>query len=185
LIGFFGSFYSYEGLDLLIDAISLVRRKYNRVALVLLGSGPEDKALKSQVARLGLGADVAFIGRVAHEQIAAFYQHMDLFVFPRRKMRLTDIVTPLKPLEAMAAGALVLASDVGGHRELIDDGRTGILYRSGELCALINGISNVIDHPADFDAVRSAGHDFVHRERTWPRVARAYVDVYKHLSNSL
>ena len=54
-----------------------------------------------------------------------------MLVYPRLSMRLTELVTPLKPLEAMAQGRLVLASDVGGHRELIRDGETGTLFKAG------------------------------------------------------
>jgi glycogen synthase len=181
VIGFFGSFYSYEGLDLLVDAIAALKPTHGDVALMLLGSGPEDSALRSRVAQLGLDHDVVFLGRVPHEQVAAFYRHIHTFVFPRRRMRLTEIVTPLKPLEAMAAGALVIASDVGGHRELVDGGTTGVLCRADDVGALVDAIKHVLDHPERYDAMREAGRRFVHSQRTWPVVAKGYLPVYETL----
>ncbi len=181
VIGFFGSFYSYEGLDLLISAVATLNRTHPDIALMLLGSGPEDDSLRSQAKRLGIGDHVTFLGRVPHERIAAFYRHIDVFVFPRRPMRLTDLVTPLKPLEAMAAGALVIASDVGGHRELIDDGVTGLLFPAGDVGALVATLQCVLDRPEAYRDVRDAGRENVHAVRTWPEVARRYLPVYESL----
>ena len=182
VIGFFGSFYSYEGLDLLVNAIATLKRTHDDVALMLLGSGPEDASLRSQVERLGVSGDVTFLGRVPHEDVAAFYRHIDMFVFPRRRMRLTEIVTPLKPLEAMAAGALVIASDVGGHRELIEDGVTGLLFPADDIGALVALLRRVLDQPECFRALREGGSRYVHAERTWPQVAKGYLPVYRSLT---
>jgi len=181
VIGFFGSFYSYEGLDLLVSAIAALKRTHYDVALMLLGSGPDDASLRRQAEQLGVGRDVTFLGRIPHEQVAAFYRHIDMFVFPRRRMRLTEIVTPLKPLEAMAAGALVIASDVGGHRELIDDGATGVLFRADDVDALVEVIKRAFDQPERYQAMRESGRRYVHRERTWPQVAKGYLPVYESL----
>ena len=181
VIGFFGSFYSYEGLDLLVNAVAALKRTHGDVALLLLGSGPEDASLRSQVEELGVARDVTFLGRVPHEQVASFYRHIDMFVFPRRRMRLTEIVTPLKPLEAMAAGALVIASDVGGHRELIDDGATGILFPADDVDALVDVLERVLDQPGQYREMRENGRRYVHAERTWPQVAKGYLPVYQSL----
>ncbi len=182
VIGFFGSFYSYEGLDLLVDAMSQLKRSHPELALLLLGSGPEDARLRGQVERLGLAADVTFLGRVPHEEIAAYYRHIDVFVFPRRRMRLTEVVTPLKPLEAMAAGALVIASDVGGHTELIEDGATGVLFGADDRSALVEALQGVLDHPGAYTAMREAGRRDVRTRRTWPQAAKRYLPVYEALA---
>lgn len=184
VIGFFGSFYSYEGLDLLIEALAKLKQTHGDVALMLLGSGPEDASLRAQVEDLGVAADVTFLGRVPHEQIAAFYRHIDIFVFPRRRMRLTDIVTPLKPLEAMAAGSLVIASDVGGHCELVDAGVTGMLFPADDAAALVAALKHALDQPDQYRAMRNAGRRYVHTQRTWPQVARGYRSVYESLSRT-
>jgi glycosyltransferase involved in cell wall biosynthesis len=94
-------------------------------------------------------------------------------------MRLTDLVTPLKPLEAMAQGKLLVASDVGGHRELIRDGETGVLFQAGDARALATAIERVLSSPDDGERIRRAGRAFVESERTWARSAANYRTVYR------
>ena len=125
ILGFLGSFYGYEGIDLMIAAMPHVLKENPAVRLLLVGGGLQEDALKQQVKVLGLQDKVIFTGRVPHNEVGKFYSLVDLLVYPRKNMRLTDLVTPLKPLEAMAQGKLVLASDVGGHKELITDNENG------------------------------------------------------------
>src|SRR5690606_7448572 len=106
VLGFIGSFYGYEGLDLLLDAMPQVLAKLPDARLLLVGGGPQQAALASQAARLGIGDRVIFTGRVPHERVPAYSSLVDVFVFPRKSMRLTELVTPLKPLEAMAQGKI-------------------------------------------------------------------------------
>ena len=129
VLGFIGSFYGYEGIDLAIAAMPALRRRHPGVQLLLVGGGPREQSLRDQAREMGLDdGTVVFAGRVPHELVPTYYGLMDVLVYPRRSMRLTELVTPLKPLEAMAQRRLVAASDIGGHRELIDDGRTGVLF---------------------------------------------------------
>ena len=126
VLGFIGSFYDYEGLDILIRSMNSIIARVPNACLLLVGGGPEDEALKSLTEKKMLGDRIIFTGRVPHDKVQDYYNLVDIFVYPRKKMRLTDLVTPLKPLEAMAQHKLVAASDIGGHRELIEDGKTGI-----------------------------------------------------------
>lgn len=132
LIGFIGSFYAYEGLDILLRAVPLMLAKQPDLRVLLVGGGPQDAQLKQLAAELNIADKVVFTGRVPHEQVQQYYDLLDVMVYPRLSMRLTELVTPLKPLEAMAQGRLLAASDVGGHLELIEDGKTGVLFRAGD-----------------------------------------------------
>ena len=114
VIGFIGSFYRYEGLDLLIEAMARLVEMRPDVVLLLVGGGEMEAALKTQVERLHLGGRVIMPGRIAHERIPGIYALVDILVYPRYRMRLTELVTPLKPLEAMAMGKALVASDVVG-----------------------------------------------------------------------
>jgi len=183
VIGFFGSFYSYEGIDLLLDAVAGLMNRHPRILLLLLGAGPEDEALRARACELGIRNHVHFAGRVPHARVAAFYRRVDTFVFPRRSLRLTEIVTPLKPLEAMAAGALVVASDVGGHRELVEHGRTGLLFEAGNRDDLISVLDDALTRPDSVAAIREAAREHVTIHRTWPKVAAGYTPVYEALMN--
>jgi PEP-CTERM/exosortase A-associated glycosyltransferase len=177
VLGFAGSFYAYEGLDLLLDALALLPGQ--NVKLLLLGGGPQEGALREQAQRLGLGERVLWTGRVPHADVQRHYNLMDVLVYPRRSMRLTELVTPLKPLEAMAQGKVVLASDVGGHRELIRPGETGFLFPPGDAAALAAALRAVLERREAWPAVRAAGRRFVEQERTWRLSVRRYAEVYR------
>jgi PEP-CTERM/exosortase A-associated glycosyltransferase len=128
VIGFIGSFYAYEGLALLLDALPHMLERRPALRVLLVGGGPQESALKAQAASLGVSGQVVFVGRVPHAEVNRYYDLVDVLCYPRLPMRLTELVTPLKPLEAMAKGKVILASDVGGHRELIEEGENGFLF---------------------------------------------------------
>ena len=178
VIGFAGSFYGYEGLDLLLDAAALLVPVWPQLRVLLVGGGPQEQALRAQAMHLGLTERVVFTGRVAHAEVQRYYELIDVLAYPRQSMRLTEIVTPLKPLEAMAQGRMFVASDVGGHRELIRDGETGHLFPAGDVSALASAISRVLNSRAGWDAIRLRARRFVETERTWGRSVARYADVY-------
>jgi glycogen synthase len=182
VLGFIGSFYSYEGLDLLIEALPAIRSQHPAAMLLLVGGGPMTGALRELVAARGLGHAVRFAGRVPHEQVHRYYDLVDFLVLPRRRMRLTELVTPLKPVEAMAEGRLVIASDVGGHRELIEDGVTGFLFAADDVPALVRRVIEVIGAEPAHPRMREAARRFVAAERVWPVSAAQYKPVYARLA---
>ena len=181
VLGYFGSFYGYEGLDLLVRALPLMLRRHPGVRLVLAGGGPAESGIRAVAAECGVTARIRFAGRVDGEGLARCYAEVDALVFPRRQSRLTELVTPLKPLEAMARGRAVLASDVGGHRELVTDGVTGRLFRPDDPDAIARAVVGLFADPGLLRAVAGAGQAFVARERTWASVAARYGDVYDRL----
>jgi len=178
VIGFIGSFYAYEGLDLLIGALPLVLREIPEARVLLVGGGPQEAALKALTERLGLQHAVRFAGRVPHAETPRYYSTVDVLAYPRRSMRLTDLVTPLKPLEAMAQGLLVVASDVGGHRELIRDGVNGALFKAGSAESLARALITLFRTPERWAQLRHNGRAFVERERTWRSSVARYERVY-------
>lgn len=179
VLGFVGSFYAYEGLALLLRALPGVLAQAPDVRLLLVGGGPQETALKQLAQQLALGDKVIFTGRTPHEQVGRYYSLIDILVYPRLAMRLTELVTPLKPLEAMAQGKLLAASDVGGHRELIQDGVTGVLFRSGDVADLTTKLLGLLARPDQGQALRDAARRFVETERTWSASVARYRQVYK------
>lgn len=178
-LGFLGSFYGYEGLDTLVAALPEILRFEPRTRLLLVGGGFEEERLKAQVQSLGLGERVLFVGRVPHRDVARYYSLVDLLVYPRKSIRLTETVTPLKPLEAMAQGRLLIASNVGGHRELIDDGRTGFLFRPDDPAAIAQAVRRVLDSREQWPAIRAQGRHVVETERNWRASVSRYPAVYE------
>ena len=178
VLGFAGSFYGYEGLDLLLDAAARLLPAWPELRVLLVGGGPQEQALRAQAVRLGLADRVVFTGRVPHSDVQRYYDLIDVLAYPRQSMRLTEIVTPLKPLEAMAQGRMFVASDVGGHRELIRDGDTGHLFPAGDASALAAAIDAVLNARGQWGAMRARARRFVETERTWARSVARYADVY-------
>ncbi|MCW4463185.1 glycosyltransferase, exosortase A system-associated [Sphingomonas sp. BT-65] len=181
VIGFIGSFYDYEGLDDLIAAMPALVALRPRARLLMVGGGPMEEKLRAQAAASSAAGAIHFVGRVPHEQVERYYSLIDLLVYPRKHMRLTDLVTPLKPLEAMAQRRLVAASDVGGHRELIRDGDTGTLFPPDDPAALAQAVAAVFDNRAGWDAQRERGRTFVEKERNWSSNISRYEPVYQRL----
>lgn len=181
VLGFLGSYYAYEGLDLLVQALPAVRQAVPEAKLLLVGGGFEEARLKAQVAQLGLEPHCVFAGRVPHADVERYYGLVDLLVYPRRSNRLTELVTPLKPLEAMAQGRLLAASNVGGHREPIRDGETGFLFAPDDPQALAGAVARVVASRPQWDGIRRAGRRFVEVERSWSASVGRYAAVYERL----
>lgn len=181
VVGFIGSFYAYEGLDLLLQALPELLQRRPDVRLLLVGGGPQDAALKAQAQAMGLADKVVFTGRVPHDEVQRYYDLVDVLAYPRHSMRLTELVTPLKPLEAMAQGRLLVASDVGGHKELIRHRETGLLFKAGDPSALAMTLNDALADPQLAADIRTAGRRFVETERTWRRSVAQYVPAYTRL----
>lgn len=181
VLGFIGSFYAYEGLPLLLAALPTILQKQPETRLLLVGGGPQEALIKQKTQELGLQQQVIFTGRVPHDQVQDYYNQVDIFVYPRLSMRLTDLVTPLKPLEAMAQGRLVIASDVGGHRELIEHQRNGYLFKANDADALAAKVLSLLDQPQQWEKLREAGRLYVEETRNWTKSVDNYKNIYSQL----
>ena len=182
MVGFIGSFFDYEGLDDLIAAMPLLLAKRPRAHLLLVGGGPMEEALKRQAGASSAAERIHFIGRVPHEEVDRYYSLIDVLAYPRKAMRLTELVTPLKPLEAMAQRKLVVASNVGGHRELIEDGVTGSLFPAGDPQALADALDALIGNREKWEQRRDVARRFVETDRNWSSNISRYIPVYQRLT---
>jgi len=181
VLGFIGSFYAYEGLSLLLEALPLILDERSDVRLLLVGGGPQEAMLKEQAERLGLGGRVIFSGRVPHDMVQKYYDQIDIMVYPRYSKRITELVTPLKPLEAMARGRLLVASDVGGHKELIVDGKTGCLFKAGDKVDLSKAVLGLLGRREAWPEMRREARQYVENERSWMASVKRYQAVYASL----
>jgi PEP-CTERM/exosortase A-associated glycosyltransferase len=183
VVGFIGSFYAYEGLDLLLTAMPELLSRNRNVRVLFVGGGPQEGALRAQARALGVADKVVFTGRVPHDEVKRYYDLVDVLAYPRYSMRLTELVTPLKPLEAMAQGRVLVASDVGGHKELIRDGVTGYLFAAGHADALASTLDNALAQRDRWPQMREAGRRFVELERNWRVSVSRYGLPYQALLN--
>ncbi len=181
VIGFIGSYYDYEGLDDLIAAMPLLIERQPDARLLLVGGGPMEAALMAQAGSSPSASAIRFVGRVPHGEVERYYALVDVMAYPRKRSRLTDLVTPLKPLEAMAQNKLVAASDVGGHRELITDGVTGTLFAPDDPAACAAALAGLLADRASWHARRSTGRAHVAASHDWRRNIYRYHDVYQGL----
>ncbi|MDB5791790.1 MAG: glycosyltransferase, exosortase system-associated [Massilia sp.] len=182
LIGFIGSFYAYEGLDVLLRAVPAMVARLPDLRVLLVGGGPQDAQLRQLAQDLNIADKVVFTGRVPHDQVNMYYDLLDVLVYPRLPMRLTELVTPLKPLEAMAQGRILAASDVGGHLELITDGKTGVLFKAGDPASLAEKVGALLEQQEQWPALRANGRHYVETERNWPVSVARYRDIYGRLT---
>lgn len=184
VIGFLGSFFKYEGIEYAIKAMPEILATVPNAHLLLVGGGNQAEQLKELTTELNLNSHVTFTGRVPYEDIVRYYSLVDLLVFPRENIRLTQLVTPLKPLESMALGKPVIASDVGGHREMIQDGETGKLFIAEDSSSLAEAALTMFEDREFLEYCVSNGHDYVENDRNWHNTAKCYLPVYDELKNA-
>jgi PEP-CTERM/exosortase A-associated glycosyltransferase len=180
--GYIGSFFVYEGLDLLVSAFADLADKAPRLRLLLVGDGEQRAILERLAATAGVRDRVIFTGRVPHSETSAYYRLCDVLVLPRRDTAETRLVTPLKPLEIMAVAKPLLASDIGGHREMIDDGRTGILFKAGDAQDLEARLLTLTSNLELMSRLGENGLEWVRRERDWNSLVNLYKDIYDELT---
>ncbi len=178
VLGFIGSFYAYEGLAMLLRALQQLLAQDEHVRALLVGGGCQEAELKRLAAEFGIENQVVFTGRVPHDEVQRYYDLIDVIVYPRLSMRLTELVTPLKLLEAMAQGRVVIASDVGGHRELIRHGETGTLFKAGDPEALVSALLTLLREPARWPGLKAAARRYVETECNWKASVARYENVY-------
>lgn len=179
VLGFIGSFYRYEGLDLLVKAFAKLCEARDDLVLLLVGGGETERELREQVEKLSLQGKVIIPGRFPHQDIPGIYSLIDILVYPRYSMRLTELVTPLKPLEAMAMSKPLVASDIGGHRELIRNESTGLLFKPGDVSALASTLLRLLDDPGLRAKLAMQGNDWVRQNHTWSKTTAVYSTIYE------
>lgn len=182
VLGFIGSFFHYEGLPDLIRAVARLRSKRSDFKLLLIGGGEDEAEVKRLIEELDLRNVVIQPGRVPHDQVAAHYALVDAFIYPRRSKRLTELVTPLKPLEALAMEKVVVGSSVGGIKELWDECGVGTLFRPDDPAALDRVLEEVLERsPESLWNEGRKGREAVISKRAWLTTLAPIVDVYERL----
>lgn len=178
VLGFIGSFYAYEGIDVLLRATPAILQAFPQARVLLVGGGPAEESLRRLAAELGIAERVHFAGRVPHRLVSQYYALIDLLVYARHSIRLTETVTPLKPLEAMAMRRMFVASNVGGHLEVVPASLRDRLFRAGDAADLARVVLEQLAKRADWPRSAEEGRRYVERERSWRQSVSAYPRVY-------
>ncbi|MFL2573917.1 MAG: glycosyltransferase family 4 protein [Flavobacteriales bacterium] len=176
VFGYIGTISPIEGLDLLIEAFNNLNLPNK---LLIFGDGIELENLKKLSSS---NNNIIYQGKVSNSEIIKAYNQIDIIVNPRKSSYLTNSVTPLKTLEAMAYKKLVLASDVGGMKELIKDDKTGILFKSGDLSELEKALLKVLERD-DLNYIKDNAYNYINKQRNWYYNAKLYKKLYSDLKN--
>ncbi|MFV8826375.1 glycosyltransferase family 4 protein [Alkalihalobacterium sp. APHAB7] len=174
VFGFIGSVTEYEGLDFLLRAFAKLREKRSDVKFLLVGDGPALNDLKALTKELKLTNSVIFTGRVPHEKVNDYYSVVDVFPFPRTKAKVCELVTPLKPYEAMAMGKLVLVSDIPALKEMVTEKETGMIFEAESVDSLLTSLEQVEED----SHLAENGRQWVVKNRDWGDLSYRYKGVY-------
>jgi glycogen synthase len=162
----------------LVRAVAELRRRGTPCKLLIVGDGEEMPAVREVVRDLNAENFVQILGRMPHGEIERYYSVVDVLVYPRHNIRLTELVTPLKPLEAMALGKAILGSDVGGIRELVQPEKTGILYRADNVEDFCAQAKRLLSETNLQRKLGEEAREFILREKDWNVLARRYINIY-------
>lgn len=181
VIGYVGSIVDYEGIDLLIEATDMIARDRDDFAVLVVGDGASLNRMQTLAEERGLSRHIIFTGRVPHSEVEDFYSLIDITPFPRLPLPVCEMVSPLKPMEAMAMGKAIVASDVAALSEMVDHGHTGLLHRKGDVLSLAAALSQLLDNEELRRRLASEAREWVVRERDWLTLAERISEIYRRI----
>ena len=179
VIGYVGSFVQYEGLENLASACGLLKKRGVEFRLLIVGNenvadsslGPIAKAILEEAETNGFGDWLIMPGRVPHDEVPEYYSIIDIAPFPRKPQPVTEIVSPMKPLEAMCMEKAVVVSSVGAMAEMVVDGQTGLIFEKGNIADLADKLQMLIDNPKLRADLGTSARVWVEKNRTWSQTA--------------
>lgn len=181
VFGYIGMFEDHEGVDILIRSMRSIMLREPNACLLLVGDGEYDEELKMLASKKMLGDRVVFTGYVPHWKISQYFEQIDIFVSPRKQSKTADMVEPQKLKEAMAAGKLILASDVDGHADLIKEKETGFLFEAGNPIAIAEKYEEMMALKEGWGQIRENAKEFILKNRQMDDMTEKYIDLYKRV----
>jgi len=180
VVGYIGSLRDLEGVDLTADAVGLLHSKGCDVRLLVLSGKANQEILRERCENLGLGDTALVTGPVPHERVPHYYDLIDIFVVSRPDERVTRLVTPLKPFEAMMLGRAIIVSDLPALAEIVEHGVTGMLCPAGDVESLADTIQPLIDDEPRRSELGSNAKAWVEANRTWGSVIQGSLAAYQN-----
>ena len=182
VIGYIGSFVDYEGLDLLLEACSILKEKHGDIfRLLLVGDGDTMQLLRRTTRFLQLEDQVVFTGRIPHDEVQKYYSLIDIAPLPRKGLRVCELVSPLKPFEAMGSGKVLVVSSVQALAEIVDDGVTGMVFEKDNSADLAVKLETAI---LDENLRKKIGNDankWVMENHSWEVISKRVTKIYDEI----
>ena len=179
VLGYVGLVRSLEGLHLLLQASEQLRGRHPNLKVLIVGGGRDLPNLQREARERGLKDAAIFTGQIPHAAIAAYYTLIDVFVIPRTRNRVTELVAPMKPYEAMGMQKAVVVSDVAALKEVVTDSEPGRIFAADDVKSLTRTCAELIAQPALRARLGQQACQWVRAERTWPRVVERYREIYE------
>lgn len=192
LIGYMGAMLGYEGIDLLVAAVAPLIRENDRIRLLIVGAeaanrtqpGTIEYDLERQIEALDLGAHIRLVDRVPPDTARAFYALLDICAYPRRAFEVCELVSPLKPLEAMAMGKTVICSSVRALRDIVEDESTGLIFEKDDIDDLRATLRRAVEDEALRARLGETARHFVRKERSWERIGESVDTAYRRAADA-
>jgi glycosyltransferase involved in cell wall biosynthesis len=184
VIGYAGGFVGYEGLEVLLTAVASLKADTDGFHVVLVGDGARDRALRALARTLQIEDVVTFTGRVGHDVVDRYISLFDITPFPRLPLPVCELISPIKPFEAMAMAKAVVVSDVAALTEIVTDGSTGRSFAKGDADDLVRVLHELIDDPAQRARLGAAARGWVVAERDWSAISKTVVRAYERVLTS-
>ena len=182
VIGYIGSFVEYEGLELLLEAVAQLKNELGDIFRVLMvGDGSIHEKLWRMTRFLAIEDIVTFTGRVSYDEVDRYYSLIDIVPLPRRGLRVCELVSPLKPFEAMATGKVLITSDVAALAEIVDDGKTGLLHRKDDAGHLAERLQEAITDSDLREKIGQQAREWVCETHSWDVISSRVTEVYTRL----
>jgi PEP-CTERM/exosortase A-associated glycosyltransferase len=179
VLGFLGTFFPWEGVSWLVRAATQLKKQGQPFKLIIVGDGADASEVRKAIQEENAADFVSYLGRVPNNQVERYYSVMDVLVYPRKSVRIAELVTPLKPLEAMALEKAVLGSSVGGIRELIDPGVTGELFTPGDIDDFCRQATRLLQQQDLRHALGKKAREKIAKEKNWKSIVSGYINVYE------
>jgi glycosyltransferase involved in cell wall biosynthesis len=181
VVGVVSSLVRHESIGTLLEATAILRARGVPARALIVGDGPERAALQRQAADIGLAGAAVFTGRVPAAKVRQFHALLDIFVVPRTSDRVCQLVTPLKPVEAMASGLCVVTSQVKALTEIVKHEVTGAQTIPQDPVSLADCLERLLYSPDIRRKLGDNAREWAARDRTWAHNATRYRDAYARL----
>ena len=179
VIGYIGSFVEYEGLDLLLEACAIIKEKHGDIfRLILVGDGDTMQLLRRTSRFLQLEDQVVFTGRIPHDDVQRYYSLIDIAPLPRKGLRVCELVSPLKPFEAMGAGKVLITSSVQALAEIVQDGVTGMIFEKDDSNDLATKLETAILDGELRKNIGANANKWVTENHSWGVISQRVTSLY-------